>query len=163
MVPFRLEASSLIHGDFSICTAMSGSGSRIAGRQIHSRFRPTVPRSRAPGIATSASFAGAVLLRRPGAYGPQFELPSVRPRRLTVTVSASLFRSAIDLCRNDFASERLAKPVASQGVTPASVIHRCTTGRERRITRWQYETRARSRAAASRYEPAVDAHAPRDS
>src|SRR5262245_34781812 len=125
MVRFRLEASSLIHGDFSICSAMSGSGSRIAGRQIHSRFRLTAPHSRAPGIATSASFAGAVLLRRPGAYGPQFELPSAPPRRLTATVSVSLFRSAIDLCSDDLASERLtsAKPVVSQADTPACVIY----------------------------------------
>ncbi len=35
MVPFQLEASSPINGEFSICTATRGSGSKTAGRQFH--------------------------------------------------------------------------------------------------------------------------------
>src|SRR5262245_16855628 len=75
MDPFRLAASSPIHGGYSICMATPGNGSRIAGHPMRLRFRPMDPPSCAPRFANWVSFAAALLARPRAGQDPQFALP----------------------------------------------------------------------------------------
>src|SRR5947209_241110 len=58
--PFRLEASSPIHGEFSTCTATRGNGPKIAGHQLRRKSQPTGPHFRALAAVNWASYAAAV-------------------------------------------------------------------------------------------------------
>src|ERR1700736_2781299 len=94
MVPFRLERSSPINGEFLTCTATPGSGSRIAGHRIHRRSPPMDPHSRSQEVVNSALFEAAVGPRGLQGRGRQVDGRWWRRRTFNTAAFALLCRLA---------------------------------------------------------------------
>jgi hypothetical protein len=113
MALLKSESSSPIPGAYSICTATSGNGSRIAGHQTRWKFPPTDRLSRARGIVKWASFEAAVLPRDFIGKDQRFDSLSARRRTIRTMVFASPYHLPSELAarRPDCAASATRRPM----------------------------------------------------